>query len=74
MPDTEPLDWRTEAHRQGLEPWQVWNTLRNNWPRNSMWNYPYSPQHIDQLAQDPTHHRTIRQAIHDTADAARENA
>ena len=67
----EPLDWRTEAHRQGVHHIHVWNTLRNSWPRNSMWNYPYSPQHIDQLAAQPEHHRAIRQAIHDTADNAK---
>lgn len=70
MPD-DVLDWRTEAHHAGVHHIHVWNTLRQAWPRNSMWNYPYSPAHIDQLATQPEHHRAIRQAIHDTATDAK---
>ena len=70
MPD-DVLDWRTEAHRAGTHPMHVWIQLQRTWPRNNMWNCPKAPADVDHLAQDPQHHQTIRQAIHDTADNAK---
>ena len=74
MPDDDVLDWRTEAQRAGTHPMHVWIQLQRTWPRNSMWNIPHKPADVDQLAADPQHHHTIRNAIATAATATREHA
>jgi hypothetical protein len=57
------FDWRQHGRSRGLTTMDAWLAVRNAWPTNSMWNFPYSPQKLDDLAANPDYHDRLRQAI-----------